>query len=154
MIKVGQFTMIDGKTYQVVKIDDNFAHLHDVKHYKGRPRKMILSQVPYFDENGTLVEPVIEKTKVPLRKFQSKINLRDIIKETTDGQFSRKGIMFLHEQLTGLAEIMIINAFETAEKHGHKRVGAEHFSEINFAQLHFSEELRMDHKEYIEDGLE
>ena len=96
MIKEGQFTMIDGKTYQVVKIDDNFAHLHDVKHYKGRPRKMILSQVPYFDENGTLVKPVSEPTKVPLRKFQSKINLRDIIKETTDGQFSRKGIMFLH----------------------------------------------------------
>ena len=154
MIKEGQFTMIDGKTYQVVKIDDNFAHLHDVKHYKGRPRKMILSQVPYFDENGTLVQPVSESTKVPLRKFQSKINLRDIIKETTDGQFSRKGIMFLHEQLAGLAEVMIMNAFETAERHGHKRVGAEHFSEINFSQLHFSEELRMDHKEYIEDGLE
>ena len=31
MIKEGQFTIIDGKTYQVVRIDDNFAHLQNVE---------------------------------------------------------------------------------------------------------------------------
>ncbi len=151
MIKEGQFTIIDGKTYQVVRVDEAFAHLHNVETYKGRPRKMLLSRVPYFDESGKLIEPKQEETKVPLRKFQSKVNVREIVKNEIEMQVSKKAIMFLQEQLSSICEILILNAEQTAERHGHSRIGPEHICHLNFSDLHH--EIMIDHKEYIEDGM-
>ena len=151
MIKEGQFTIIDGKTYQVVRIDEAFAYLHNVETYKGRPRKMLLSRVPYFDESGTLIEPKQEETKIPTRKFQSKVNVREIVKSETEMQVSKKAIMFLQEQLSSICEILICNAEQTAERHGHSRIGPEHICYLNLPDLHH--EVLIDHKEYIEDGM-
>lgn len=151
MIKEGQFTIIGGKTFQVVRIEDNFAYLHNVETYMGRPRKMLVSQVPYFDENGQLIVPEIKKTQIPKRKLISKVNIREIAKEQTDKQVSKKAIMFIEEQVRFLCEYLIINADETADKHNHTRIGPEHVCHIQFPELHT--EICIDHKQYIEDGL-
>ena len=104
MIKEGQFTIIDGKTYQVVRIDESFAYLHNVETYKGRPRKMLLSRVPYFDEEGTLIEPKQEETKIPTRKFQSKVNVRRLLRAKLKCRFQRRQLCFFRSNLVAFVK--------------------------------------------------
>jgi len=143
--------MIDGVTYHVVRIQNGMAFMHNVNHYKGRPRQMLATKVPYFDESGVLITPKDEATQIPPRKYVSKVNIKEIIKENTDLQVSKKAVMFIHEQLEFICEYLIINANETALKHNHTRIGPEHVCHMQVPVLHT--EVCKDHKEYIEDGM-
>ena len=152
MIKEGDFTIIGGETFHVVKTDEAFAYLHNVKSYKGRPRKMLLSQVPYFGSDGNLITPTVEKTKIPTRKLKSKVNIRKIITETTDMQVSKNAIMWLQEQLSGICETLLEQAVEKAQHHKDKRIEPRHIQHVPIPESE-STFVYKSHDDYIKDGI-
>tara|TARA_R100001510_G_scaffold8847_1_gene6793 strand:+ start:471 stop:932 length:462 start_codon:yes stop_codon:yes gene_type:complete len=153
MIKEGQFTVIDGKTYQVMRIEEQTAHLQNVETYKGRPRKMLARLVPYFAEDGNLIvpEPVTE-TAIPTRKLSSKVNIRKIIAENTEMQVSKNAIMWLHEQLAGICEALVNQAELKAEFHNHKRIEPRHIQHVPIPES-APDYVYLSHDDYIKDGI-
>tara|TARA_R100000734_G_C3315958_1_gene108200 strand:+ start:280 stop:738 length:459 start_codon:yes stop_codon:yes gene_type:complete len=152
MIKDGDFTIIGGETFHVVKTDEAYAYLHNVKSYKGRPRKMLLSQVPYFGSDGKLITPKVEKTKIPSRKLKSKVNIREIIAENTDMQVSKNAIMWLHEQLSSICETLLEQAVEKAKHHEDKRIEPRHIQHVPIPES-ANNFVYQSHDDYVKDGI-
>ena len=92
MIKKGDLTVIDRITYSVIRIEEGTAHLKDVVNPQGRPRKMKVELVPYFNEEGEFIIP--EKPSLPKFNRSGKISLRAMVKEYTDMPISRDFIAF------------------------------------------------------------
>lgn len=151
MIKVGDFTVIQGTTYYITRIEDNFAYMLDVAKMKGRPKKVILSQVPYFVDDK-LITPVQENTKIPSRKLVSKVNIRAIANETTEMQVSKNAIMWIHEQLEGICEILLSQAEEKAKYHQSKRIEPRHIQHIRVPES-AEDFVFLSHDDYIKDGI-
>ena len=114
MIEKGKLTLIDGNTYMVMKIEDGMAHLKDMVNPKGRPRKMSVERVPYFNEEGEFIVPEVKS--LPKFNVSGKISLRAMVKEYTDMSVSRDFIGFLKLWIEGAIEDLVIGAEENAKR--------------------------------------
>tara|TARA_R100001460_G_scaffold30445_1_gene60103 strand:+ start:1281 stop:1742 length:462 start_codon:yes stop_codon:yes gene_type:complete len=124
MIEKGKLTLIDGNTYMVMKIEDGMAHLKDMVNPKGRPRKMSIERVPYFNEEGEFIVPEVKS--LPKFNVSGKISLRAMVKEYTDMSVSRDFIGFLKLWIEGAIEDLVIGAEENAKGKNHSSLTAGH----------------------------
>lgn len=150
MIEVGEFTMItvDGitKTYSCIKIENGMAHLKDILTTKGRPKKIPVSQCPYFSGEELITPKIVVEEKPRTR---SKVNLTSVIKDNTDLQISRTAKNFLHEWVVTAVGNMIANAEKNAISMGHSRISAAH---IHWLETnHHVEGYWKENENYIKD---
>ena len=81
MIKKGDLTVIDRITYSVIRIEEGTAHLKDVVNPQGRPRKMKVELVPYFNEEGEFIIPEkhLYRSLIVVEKFHYGLWLKNIL---------------------------------------------------------------------------
>lgn len=122
MIKKGALTVMDYQTYTCVDIKDGYAYLKNVLHEQGRPKKVKLALVPYFDDEGVFHVP--EQPKI--KKNYSRIHLNQLVRATTDMPVSRTFSALLHEWIESSVSDMVAWAEENAKKRKHKKISAQH----------------------------
>jgi histone H3/H4 len=123
MINTGEFTLIDGKTYRCLRVEDGYVYLVDIVKEKGRPKKVKLEECPYF-KDGKLFVP--EKKVRVIPKVKNNISIRAIAKQATDLQLSRTAIAFLAEWVETAISNAITNAEQNAKERGQSRISAAH----------------------------
>lgn len=149
MIKKGDLTVIDRTTYSVIRIEEGMAHLKDVVNPQGRPRKMKVELVPFFNEEGEFIIP--EKPSLPKFNRSGKISLRAMVKEYTDMPISRDFIAFLKVWMEGAIEDLVVAAEENAEELGHKTITPAH---MYWWEMHPSQDPNgywPDNSKYVEE---
>ena len=125
MIQQGEMTIIDAITYRCLKIDeDGYAHLKNILHEQGRPKLVLQKYCPYIKDNKIIVpeKPVYKKPKPT-----TKINVTQLIKETTDLQVSNEAKYFITQWVETAIANLISNAEENATIRGESRLTAAHF---------------------------
>jgi len=124
MINQGEMTIIDTVTYRCIKIDeDGYAHLKNVIHEQGRPKKVLQKYCPYIAD-GKLIVP--EKPKAEPMPRVTKVNITKIVKENTDLVVSNEAKYFLAEWVETAVSNLIANAEQNAIKKGDSRITAGH----------------------------
>ncbi len=122
MIQKGQLTVIDFETYTCIDVVDGYAHLKNVLHEQGRPKKLLQHLVPYFNEQGEFIEPKQPKKK----KYNSRVSLNQLIRNATDMPISHSFTALLHEWLEGAITDMVAWSEANAITKGHHRISAQH----------------------------
>jgi histone H3/H4 len=124
MIEVGALTVIDFKTYTVLKIDEEgMAHLKDVTTAQGRPMKMRATLVPYF-ENGEFITP--EPEPLEKHKIKTKLSIRKIAKEEIEMPLSNSAVRLIAEWADTAIRNIAINAQKNAIARGSNSITAAH----------------------------
>ena len=124
MIEVGGLTLIDFVTYTCIKIENGEAHLKDIVGGRGRPKKMKVSEVPYF-KDGEFHVPEIPK--VEIARTPTKLDVRKILKREADLPATNDAIRFLSEWTETAIANMISWAIQNAEEMGHTKLTSAHF---------------------------
>jgi len=131
MIIVNAGTMIDGKVYTCIKIEEGYAYLNEVGK-RGRPRKILVSQCPYFDGGELIVpEPLVKKKK---RREAKNINMMKIFKDTVseysedigDFSVSRTVVFYLEDMLENFINLSAMYAVDNAQSEGKSRIMPRH----------------------------
>lgn len=125
MIQRGEMTIIGTTTYRCLKIDeDGYAHLKNILHEQGRPKLVLQKYCPYL-KNNKIVVP--EKPVYKREKPTTKVNVTQIIKETTDLQVSNEAKYFITQWVETSIANLVSNAEENAINRGDSRLTAAHF---------------------------
>ena len=124
MIKKGEMTIIDGQAFRCIKVDsDGYAHLKNVIHEQGRPKKIHKSKCPYIVD-GKVVEPT--KVKKKNLRVSGTINIGTLMRDLTERQVSREAVAFMKEWIETFMVNMMTWADNNAEERGDSRITAAH----------------------------
>ena len=124
MIQQGDMTIIGTTTYRCLKIENGMAHLKNILHEQGRPKVVEQKYCPYVLD-GKVIVP--EKPKPKPIPRTTKINVTQLIKDTTDLTVSNDAKYFISEWVETAIANMVSNAEENALMMGHSRLTAAHF---------------------------
>lgn len=125
MIQQGDMTIIDTITYRCIRIDnEGYAHLKNILHEQGRPKLFLQKYCP-FVKDGKIITP--EKPKAETHKPTTKINVTQLIKESTDLQISNQAKYFIAEWIETAICNLVSNAHNSAVERGDSRITAAHF---------------------------
>lgn len=124
MIEVGGLTVIDFVTYTCIRIENGVAHLKDVVGGRGRPKTMNVEHVPYFKDGEFIVPEIPTHT---IARVPTKLNIRKLLKEETEMQFTNDACRFLSEWAETAVANMIAWAVKNAEIKEHTKLTAAHF---------------------------
>ena len=132
MIVVNAGTMIDGKVYTCIKIEDGYAYLNEVGK-RGRPRKIDVNRCPYFEGSELIVpEPLVKKKK---RREAKNINVMKLFKDTVKDlseshekkfSVSRSMSYYLHDMLESFVTLAADYAVDNAIREDTNRVSPRH----------------------------
>tara|TARA_R110000751_G_scaffold263199_1_gene362527 strand:- start:730 stop:1170 length:441 start_codon:yes stop_codon:yes gene_type:complete len=144
MIEKGQLTIIDFETFRCVGIEGAYALLKNVLHEQGRPKKVRVDSCPYIVD-GAIVIP----TPPAKKKVSSKINIREIVKDNTDLQWSRSATAFIVEWAETTIGNLIAMGEINAKKLGHSRITAAHIYWLETGHDNIPEGFWPSNEDYI-----
>lgn len=119
MIQENEITILKGETYRCERISEGYAYLRNVSAGQGRTKKVLLSKVPFRNENEEWILP--EKVK-----RSSTINVRTLMKGETNLQVSSDAVKFMVEWVETSILKMLSWAERNAQERGESRITAAH----------------------------